>query len=1120
MKKNIKALLFVVLALALVVSLVACGHQHTYSTEWTTNATHHWHEANCEHDDLKQFEGEHQFGAGTPNAAGTHLVYTCRVCQYEKTEEIPVHQHTYEGEWLTQTQATMLAEGTEYHVCTGQDCNERETRTVAKVEVASIAVTTQPTKLNYIPGEDFEPTGIVVTATGVDNSTANVTALVTFDKTTLAESDTAVTVSFGGKTATIAVTVKAPHVCVFDGPWTIDTPATIFAEGTKSRPCQGGGGCNEVETETIPQVQVTGITVKTQPNKTSYLAGQRFDATGIYVVANGADGNEYDVTALVSYDKATLTKADTHVIVSYLGNTASVEVTVTGDVDIISVKDARAAEAGQTLLVTGYYVGVAQNGPLSAGEILLKDIATDDLIAVTGLPDSYGTWPTVGYQYGDLVRLSGTVTMGDASAPNKKLLTFDEAGNPTTIDSTILSTNNKIEYAFDNVVTLDSWDDWQAFFKVDTAPTYTYVKLKGTIFANRYKSSGDNIMMSRVNMNGSATKVANIKPDDKRCVALRDNVLTANVGEDWTNFFDSPSSTGSYPGKAMLTTEVMCVFTGANTSYFQLNVLEFGWFTFGQEEVGDEWTNADALVEVANAYLRQGKQIKYDQYSQRRHINISPEEATAQNILYMDCSSFVNAVYYETFGVNILPYDIYDKGGDAKTGNFRDYARDFNGKAVDVVGYWVNADYPTEAEQDALLAQVKENLQVGDVLNYRHGDGVDSGGHVYIYIGNDQFIHCTGSSYKYLSDASKSYDNGEMSSGSVQLISASMLFDRANSGQKRYLFYKVSNDETVNFGVIRPFARTLTPTAETVARMANKSLDVEKTVTEGVNSAVYKDGTITYKLSIANKSTKSYKAVPVKEILDSDVTFVEASVAHRLVGNELSFAVDVAAGKTVTITWTVKVNANAAKSALVESNNTTVSGVSLATTVNTVSGYTKAQMESVAAKAKEYVTLGTTFESPIAMAKQLYKDVLGATLFDYTTATDLFADMFVAQDSNDNNTAVYTHPQLLDQSEIFKMVAYGMYGGYDVSWLQWRNNEQVRLIDKGNVSLGDVIVAQDGSVTRVFIYVGDGQLVVLDSKTNTCQLSTMGTSYSDPSHILVTLPAYDFYAVLRPSVVA
>ena len=51
MRKNIKTLLLVVLALTLVFSLVACGeHKHTYSNEWTTTATHHWQAATCDHD--------------------------------------------------------------------------------------------------------------------------------------------------------------------------------------------------------------------------------------------------------------------------------------------------------------------------------------------------------------------------------------------------------------------------------------------------------------------------------------------------------------------------------------------------------------------------------------------------------------------------------------------------------------------------------------------------------------------------------------------------------------------------------------------------------------------------------------------------------------------------------------------------------------------------------------------------------------------------------------------------------------------------------------------------------------------------------------------------------------
>jgi len=1116
MTRKIKALLLVVLALMVVFTFAACGHQHTYSEEWTSNATHHWQDATCNHDE-KRYEGEHQFGAGEPNAAGTELVYTCRVCKYEKTEPIPVHQHVYEGEWLTQSYATMLAEGVEYRECTDATCHERETRTVAKVAVASIEVTKNPTKLAYYGDEAFDATGIKVEATGADGSKLDVTAYVAYDKTTLAVGDTTVTVTWEGKTTTVAITVTKLHVCVFEGEWITEKAATIFEAGMKYRACQGGDGCNEVETEEIPQIAVTGITVKTQPNKKDYVAGERFDATGIYVVANGADGSETDVTALVSYDKVILTKTDTHVIVTYLGNTASVEVAVTGDVDLISVSNARAAEVGQSLLVTGYYVGVAQNGPTAAGEILLKDIATDDVIAVEGLPESYGAWPNVGYQYGDLVRISGTVAMSDTTnTPNKKVLTFEEQNNPTTIEGTIISTGNKVEYTFSNVVTLDSWADWQEFFNATTAQTYTYVKLSGTIFANRYKSSGDNVMMSRVNMNDGATKVANIKPDATRCVSIRDNVMDANLGDGWNVYLDSPSTTSKYPGNAMFTTELMCLFTGANSAYYQLTVLDMSWFNFGAQEEPETFTNADIIVEVANAYLRQGKQIQYDQYYQRRHINIGPEEATAQNTVYLDCSSFVNAVYYEAFGCNILPKTISEM--DAKTSSYRNYARD-NPTAVDVVGYWVNADYPTEAEQDALLEQVKANLQVGDVLNYRHGNNTDTGGHVYIYIGNDQFIHCTGTSYKKQDDASASYDGTD--SSAIQLIAASKLFDRANSGQKRYLFYNVSNDQTVNFCVIRPFARNLTPTAESVARMQYKGLDVEKTVTEGVNSAVYKDGTVTYSLTVNNKSTKNYTNVPVKELLDSDVAFVEASATHRLVGNELSFAVDVAAGKSATLTWTVKVSANAAKSALVESNDTTVGGVGLATTINTVSGYTKAQMESVAAKAKEYATSGATFDDPVLMAKSLYKEVLGVDLFDYTNAADMMADVFVKQScTGSTNSILNSAPQLFENAEIFKMVAPGMYGGFDVSWLWWQNNEAVRLTTTHNVALGDVIVAVDGDVTRVFVYVGGQEVVVIDSATDTCTLVTMGTSVSKAAHVLVTLPAYDTYLVLRPSFVA
>ena len=74
----------------------------------------------------------------------------------------------------------------------------------------SIAVTTAPTTTVYTDGQSFDKTGMVVTATYSDGSTANVTDQCQFSPTVLTESTTAVTITFGGQSTTQAVTVNAP----------------------------------------------------------------------------------------------------------------------------------------------------------------------------------------------------------------------------------------------------------------------------------------------------------------------------------------------------------------------------------------------------------------------------------------------------------------------------------------------------------------------------------------------------------------------------------------------------------------------------------------------------------------------------------------------------------------------------------------------------------------------------------------------------------------------------------------------------------------------------------------------------------------------------------------------
>ncbi len=80
-------------------------------------------------------------------------------------------------------------------------------------EVASIAITTAPTKTTYTAGETFDTTGMVVTATYKDATTKAVTGYTFTPSGALATTDTEVTISYteGGatKTATQAITVEA-----------------------------------------------------------------------------------------------------------------------------------------------------------------------------------------------------------------------------------------------------------------------------------------------------------------------------------------------------------------------------------------------------------------------------------------------------------------------------------------------------------------------------------------------------------------------------------------------------------------------------------------------------------------------------------------------------------------------------------------------------------------------------------------------------------------------------------------------------------------------------------------------------------------------------------------------
>ncbi|MBR5139688.1 MAG: C40 family peptidase, partial [Clostridia bacterium] len=904
--------------------------------------------------------------------------------------------------------------------------------------------------------------------------------------------------------------VNAPvHVHTYSGEWQISTAPTIFSEGQKYRSCDLAS-CDEKEIVTLPAIEVVSIKVTTKPSKVEYISSESFDPSGLIIKAIGADDSETDVTALVSYNKTVLTYTDTTVTASYKNKSCEISILVKR---VYGVSEALTdAKDSENILVEGIYVGVADEGSGYDKELLLKDKNSDKLISVIGV--TYGEFPAYGYMKGDLVRIEGTLTKevyidGDTKTQNKTFVAF--AGtNPENIDDTIISHGNTVSFKLTDVVEITSWAEMKEYFTPDNVQAYTYVHFTGTVWFNTYTKAGDGVLLHRFSMNSSATSLDYIKPDGKRAVGFRENVIKANTPALMSGSFAEAFGATNYPGKKT-TVDFYAVITATNGVNYQLTILETNWVAGGAGEVIKIENNQDIVREVAYAYYRQGSQIYYDQ--SWRATNFSPEEATAQKHLNLDCSSYVNSVYYEAFGYNVLGVPISQKG--PTTENFTSYARDNLGIAKDVIGYWETADYTDAAVQKQLLLDIQSSLEVGDIIVFRRGKTEATSGHTLIYVGGGKFLHSTGSKCTYDEanpESSKDVcSKTEYQNGTIGLLNTSELF--TNTSSSRYLFKKTDSETIFTFCQIRPLALNLTPTEKTENRVKIAGVDVEKTVSPGVGAAVCRGETITYTLEIKNYSSNRYTGVIFEEILSENVEFVSGSDCIRLDGQRLIADLTIAGGDHFVISWTVRVKADAENGARIESKNTTIGGMNIFATENYVSAYTDAELQLVADKAKELAASGN-YADPIEFAKAVYKEALGVDVFDAESTAALLESILTIYNGGTRYTvnadSEYADITLADIS-IGRLMSTALH-------------DSVNIVEE-DLEVGDLIFCEWTKGQRLFVYVGNNEFVMVDTLTGTPSVVSGGEqSYvlNNSSYVLQnlynSLRSYPKCVVMRPSI--
>ena len=206
---------------------------------------------------------------------------------------------------------------------------------VKQKSLSSIKVTTEPNKVKYIEGQNFDTTGMKVTATYDNGTTKEVTGYTVTDGNNLTIGKTSVTISYTEngvtKTVTQAITVK--------------------------------------------QKTLSSIRITTAPSKTTYMQGQNFDTTGMKVTATYDNGTEKEVTGYTVTDGNNLALGKTSVTISYTENgvtkTVTQAITVTQKLEI--------SYEGYSEIENKYITNISPN---TAIEEMLKGIKTNGTVKV------------------------------------------------------------------------------------------------------------------------------------------------------------------------------------------------------------------------------------------------------------------------------------------------------------------------------------------------------------------------------------------------------------------------------------------------------------------------------------------------------------------------------------------------------------------------------------------------------------------------------------------------------------------------------------------------------------------------------------------------------------------
>lgn len=366
-----------------------------------------------------------------------------------------------------------------------------------------------------------------------------------------------------------------------------------------------------------------------------------------------------------------------------------------------------------------------------------------------------------------------------------------------------------------------------------------------------------------------------------------------------------------------------------------------------------------AIINVANSYYSKGAGIQYDQ--KRRFLDIKPEDAKDKWPIYLDCSSFVYNVYRQTFGVELQAASseskklintlrlINEAKEECKTQN-RNKIRT-TGTENDYIACYV--DDLNKIRENNTLKNLKQLLKPGDLIVYRELKGKYQQitnyehGHVLLYLGNGEIIHCTGQRYDY----DESVEHIETAG-----IKKTTLNSLITSGKSMYL---LKNDEEKGdimkrFAVLRPLNAPYIKNTELTeyAKLKNEipKLNIQLNSSIGNLKTVNLGSSITYTLYLQNNDTEKAKDIIINEKVSKYLTIDKNSIVTTVITTR-----DDGVKQEKDIDKTIKID---------ENNN-------LSCTINTINPGSTIRIKYKAVVTKDARNLGKIIESQIKVGKEI-----------------------------------------------------------------------------------------------------------------------------------------------------